>query len=239
MPAANQCLNPLLFRASLYAVYNICYGEWSFFTVSIIFYLLLGQSHLILSRNTNHLHCLHLLHLLLASVPSQQPQLQHLHIIFTISPENMSEPSRTQLLHLNRLILSTPSIPIPTIPVFLTLLFKPFIIAGLTAVNWLLVLFPSSRFNCKAEVFRLKRYYFKSCTRVSHLCGDVWWCVNRAAVPPPVLVIFSQRWRIRSALVQRREWTCSAWTSELWQPRTLCIRREEGHWWSKSLRVQN
>lgn len=105
VPAANQCLNPLLFRASLYAVYNICYGEWSFFTVSIIFYLLLGQSHLILSRNTNHLHCLHLLHLLLASVPSQQPQLQHLHIIFTISPENMSEPSRTQLLHLNRLIL--------------------------------------------------------------------------------------------------------------------------------------
>ncbi len=49
------------------------------------------------------------------------------------------------------------------------------------------------------------------------------WCANCASVPPPALVISSQRSHIHSARGQQREWTCSRWMSARWQPRKLWI----------------
>lgn len=45
-------------------------------------------------------------------------------------------------------------------------------------------------------------------------------------IPPPALVISSQRWHIRSAPGRQREWTCSGWTSARWQPRKPCTNGE-------------
>lgn len=54
------------------------------------------------------------------------------------------------------------------------------------------------------------------------------WRANCASVPPPTLVISSQRWHIHSAPGQQREWTCSGWMSARWQPQKLCTDSEFG-----------